>query len=169
MVLDQFKSSALARRTDDLATAAIASVSHLERILINCLVNQNEVASELMPLLAQLDGWRKLPSGPLLDAMLRAWQNGEELRFSTIEPRLDAADKDLLSQMLLDEEVYRESQTRDQAIACLQKLDLIQIADFRRDLKRRVREAELKGDLDEAMRLSEQLRQIDAQRLGHPT
>ncbi|MCW5962810.1 MAG: DNA primase [Bryobacterales bacterium] len=162
MVLDQFKTAALARRKEDLSAGTAPSSGHLEHILISCLVNLPEVANELLPFLAQLDGWRKLPSAPVMDAMIRAHQNGEPLRFGTIEPRLDAADKDILSSMLLDEEVHKESHTRDQAIACLKKLDLIQIADFRREIKRRVREAEQQGNLEEAFRLAEQLIQLDA-------
>lgn len=165
MVLDQFRQAALARRHEDLGHAATAEAGHLEHILVSCLVNQPEVAREILPYLAQLDGWKKLPSAPVMEAMLRAWQNGEELRYATIEPRLAAADKDILSRMLLDEEVHKEAQTRDQAIACLRKLDLIQFSDFRRDIKRRVREAEQNGDMEEAMRLSRQLMELDAQRV----
>ncbi len=164
MVLQKFRSAAIARKEEDFRTSAPAA-SHLEHILISCLVNLPDVAAEILPFLAKLDGWRKLPSAPVLDAMLRVWQAGEPLRFSTIEPRLATTDKDILSRMLLDEEAHKESHTRDQAIACLQKLDLIQIADFRRELKRRVREAEQGGNFEEALRLSEELMQLDAQRL----
>lgn len=166
MVLEQFKTSAVARREETLATDG-QSTDHLERLLLLCLVNQPEVAQEVLPYLEQLQGWRKRPSAALFDAVLRAWRNGEPLSYGTIEPRLDAQGKNLFSQLLLDDEVYRESQTRDQAIACLQKLDLIQMEDFRRELKRRIREADLAGNLEEAVRLSGELMQADAQRLSH--
>ncbi|MCU0226925.1 MAG: DNA primase [Bryobacterales bacterium] len=163
MVLDKFRSAAVARKDGPLRVEA-PQASHLEHILISCLVNLPEVAAEILPFLNGLDGWRKLPSAPVLDAILRAWKAGEDLRFGFIEPRLAEADKDILSRMLLDEEVHKESHTRDQAIACLRKLDLIQIADFRRELKRRVREAEQQGDFEEALRLSHELTTLDAQR-----
>jgi DNA primase len=165
LVLEHFRKAALSRKQETIRKSEGAVISHLERILISSLIGQPNLAEELMPLLAQLDGWRKLPAAGVLEAMLRVWQQQEPLSFQTIEPRLEDAEKDLLRQLLLDEEVYRESQTREQAIACLQKLDLIQIAEFRRDLKRRVREAELRGNLDEAIQLSQQLVDIDVQRL----
>jgi hypothetical protein len=93
--------------------------------------------------------------------MLKAYRSGEALRFSSIEARLDDAAKSMLTEVLLDEEIYKESQNRDQAIACLQKLDLIQFTEFRRELKRRIREAELSGDLENALKLNHQLAQLD--------
>jgi DNA primase len=166
MVLEQFKHSAVTRKEERLQDNGTGA-GHLERLLLHCIINQPEVAQEVVPYLTQLQGWRRLPSASLFDAILRTWQNGEPLSWATIEPRLDADGKHLFSQLLLDDDVYKESHTRDQAIACLQKLDLIQMDEFRRELKRRVREAEIAGNLEEALRLSQELMQLDAQRLRH--
>jgi DNA primase len=164
LVLDRFRKAAVTRKQDDLRDEQTAAILPLERILISSLVNQPDLANELMPLLPQIDSWRKLPAASVLEAMIRVWQQNEPLNFHQIEPRLQEADKDLLRRILLDEEVYQASQTREQALACLQKLDLIQITDFRRDLKRRIREAELGGDFEEAILLAQQLNEIDSQR-----
>jgi DNA primase len=165
MVLDEFKASAVKRGSDHLA-APVSSAGHLERLLISCLINQPDVASELLDLLGQLEGWKKLSTAPIFDAMLRSHRAGEAIRFGTVAARLDESAKAVLKEILLDEEVYKESQHRDQAIACLQELDLIQFADFRRELKRRIREAELAGDLEAAQRLFEELTHLDANQVG---
>ena len=167
MVLEQFKTSAVSRKEDHLEQAGPSDIGHLERLLLHCIVNQPEVGQEVVPYLAQLQGWRKLSSAAIFEAILRAWENGEPFRYANIEPRLNDDAKHLFGKLLMDDEPYKESHTRDQAIACLHKLDLIQMTDFRRDLKRRVREAEIAGNLEEALRLSQELSQLDAQRLSH--
>jgi DNA primase len=165
MVLDEFKASAARRGSDHLAPPAM-NAGHLERLLISCCLNQPEVAAEVLEILGQLEGWKRFPTAPIFDAMLRAYRGGEPVRFSSIEGRLDAEAKNVLAEVLLDEEIYKESQNRDQAIACLQKLDLIQFTEYRRELKRRIREAELSGDLEAALQLNQQLAQLEAHPAG---
>lgn len=165
MVLDEFKASATRRASDHLA-APSSNAGHLERLLISCLLNQPEVVPEILDILSQLEGWKRFPTASIFDAMLKVYRSGEALRFNSIEARLDDNAKSVLTEVLLDEEIYKESQNRDQAMACLQKLDLIQFAEFRRELKRRIREAELSGDLDSALRLNGQLAQLDANPTG---
>src|SRR5690606_16723326 len=121
MVLDEFKASATRRASEHLA-APPSNAGHLERLLISCLLNQPEVATEVLDILGQLEGWKRFPTAPIFDAMLKAYRGGEALRFSSIEARLDDTAKSMLTEVLLDEEIYKESQNRDQAIACLQKL-----------------------------------------------
>jgi DNA primase len=165
MVLDEFKASATRRGSDHIA-AAPTNAGHLERLLISCCLNQPEIATEVLQILEQLEGWKRFPTAPIFDAMLRVFRGGEPVRFSNIEARLDPEAKSVLAEVLLDEEVYKESQNRDQAIACLQKLDLIQFAEYRRELKKRIREAELSGDLEAALQLNQQLGQLDANPAG---
>lgn len=165
MVLDEFKASATRRASEHLAAPA-SNAGHLERLLIGCLLNQPEASAEILEILGQLEGWKRLPTAPIFDAMLKVHRAGEPLRFSSIEARLDENARGMLTEVLLDEEIYKESQNRDQAIACLQKLDLIQFSEFRRELKRRIREAELSGDLETALTLARQLAQLDAGQTG---
>ncbi|MDZ7639885.1 MAG: DNA primase [Bryobacterales bacterium] len=165
MVLDEFKASATRRGNDHLA-APSSNAGHLERLLISCLLNLPEVAAEVLEILEKLDGWKRFPTAPIFEAMINVHRGGEPLRFSSIDARLDGDAKSVLTEVLLDEEKYKESRNRDQAIACLQKLDLIQFADFRRELKRRIREVELSGDLEGAMKLARQLAQLDVNPAG---
>ncbi len=165
MVLDEFKALAT-KRVNTPLTAAPSAAGHLERLLIGCLINRPEGAAEVLDLLDRLDGWKRFPAAPIFDAMLRVHRSGEALNFSRIEARLDEDAKSMLASVLLDEEIYKESQNRDQAIACLEKLDLIQFTEFRRELKRRIREAELAGDLEGALKLTDQLAQLDTNPAG---
>lgn len=165
MVLDEFKASAT-RRTSDHLAAPPSNAGHLERLLIRCLLNQPEGAAEILDILGKLDGWKRFPTASIFDAMLKVHRSGEALRFHNIEARLDGQAKSILTEVLLDEEINQESQNRDQAFACLQKLDLIQFTEFRRELKRRIREAELSGDLEGALNLNRQLAQLDANPAG---
>ncbi|MCZ2154164.1 MAG: DNA primase [Bryobacterales bacterium] len=161
MVLDEFKALATKRANTALSAPQVAA-GHLERLLIGCLINRPDDAAEVLDLLGRLEGWRRLPAAAIFDAMLKVHRSGETLKFSNIEARLDDEAKSMLTSVLLDEEIYKESQNRDQAIACLEKLDLIQFTEFRRELKRRIREAELAGDLEGALRLNDQLARLDS-------
>ena len=81
----------------------------------------------------------------------------EAFRFSDLEGRLSDADRDLLSSAVFADEILEEEKAAEQAMACLRSLKSQDPRSEAAALRARIKAAERQGDLQEAMRLAQEL------------
>jgi thioredoxin-like negative regulator of GroEL len=90
-------------------------------------------------------------------ALFALHTDSTEFRLSDLEGRLSDADRDLLSSVVFADEVLEEEKATEQALACLRSLKAQDPKSEVAALRARIKTAERDGNLDEVMRLAQEL------------
>jgi DNA primase len=134
--------------------------SMTERILLRSLLADPEVREALVERLRESAAARRFLSWPVIQAVLDVSDAGEAVTFATVDARLTVeTHKGLLSTVVFadsSEEVF----TREQAIRYLSVLESDDAKLRMEDLRLRLKQAERAGNLDEAIRLTGELTQV---------
>jgi DNA primase len=166
MVLDEFRRAAAERRAPRPAIREDASLDANEVLLLHAMVGNAEARDQLLPVLRQLTVVQRYRTWPIIEAAMRLAEAGEPVSFASLAPRLADPERTLLSLLLLDdqERAGRNAVTTDQAVACVHTLARMERESHRVELKNRIREAERNGDMQEALRASQELVEMDRPR-----
>ncbi len=139
-----------------------------EKLLLDALLRSAEARAEVLPALRDLEAIERFKTRGIFEALFAAAASGDVLTFSSLDGRLGDGDKDLLSRLLLADEMSEDPVREDQDnVALEQARDCMRaIARQERELRRshlkaEIQAAERGGDLAEALRLSGQLRQME--------
>jgi DNA primase len=166
LVLEQFRKSG-ATRSEPAPRDKVSAVPAIERLLLNALLKSEDARREIWPggeqaadeLLRQSS--KKFATRNIFDALFAATTAGDMLTFSNLEARLGDADKDLLSRLVFADESSEESLAADQVRDCMRVLERQDQELRRSSLKARVQAAERSGNLTEALRLSQELHDLE--------
>lgn len=159
MVLDAFKKAALDRRQQEMKVAPTPLVP-AERILIKALMHHPEVRGTVVPRMLALHNLEQLRSKVLLRTIASLWELQPDFRYADLEPRLEANDVALLSEVVFADEIPEagdEEAARANAVASLQTLESEGRTARLDSLRQQVRQAQQKGDMQQALVLLEQL------------
>ena len=160
LVLDQFKRAAGERKAGVPTPRQQPKtvVPALERILLNAVLSSATARAEV---LAKLDGnlMHGFVTREIWEVMGRENAGNGTLRFQELEGRLSESARALLHEISAADEIQDEEECLKQARECLKRL--------RQDLRKRgidelrasVKMAERAGNMEEAMRLMQQLMQ----------
>ncbi len=154
MVLDSFRKSVAERKEQPLERPRIA-LRPDERVLLNAVLNGSaEIVSELREIqtVEQLASRRIFQSVFALDAA------GERLSFEALNARLDDADRNLLADAVLREDVETVAEEVSAAINSLRRSESNQ---QRAQLKARIKESERAGRWEEALQLMAELQRLE--------
>jgi hypothetical protein len=161
-MLDQFRKSAGDRSMPKaIEVKPERQLPDLERVLIRLVLHHPSVVPEYMDQLQALEG---VASKKILDAALHLIDADGKLDFSALQGRLTEADANLLAALFSSDTEDVERTHEDPAAqlrACLEQLEADHLEKRRKALRMEVREAELRGDLAEAMRLMEMERSLE--------
>lgn len=159
MVLEEFRKAAAERRAPKRDIREEEGLDPNEVILLHALIGNAEAREQILPVLKQLAVIKKYRTWPVFEALFRLLEGGEAVSFASLEPRLGEPAKTLLSAVLLDdqERVGRSEVTVDQAVACVHALARTEKEAQREELRSRIRQAERAGNLEEALRASQEL------------
>jgi len=113
----------------------------------------------VIPELIGLAALDRFVSRNVFQALFAMHSDGGVFRFSDLEGRLSDADRDLLSATVFADEVLEEEKAAEQALACLRSLKSQDPRSEAAALRARIKAAEREGNLQEAMRLAQQLDQ----------
>jgi thioredoxin-like negative regulator of GroEL len=113
----------------------------------------------VIPELSALSALDKFISRNVFQALFAIHSDGGPFRFSDLEGRLGDADRDLLSSAVFADEVLEEEKAAEQAMACLRSLKSQDPRSEVAALRARIKAAERQGDMQEAMRLAQELDQ----------
>lgn len=147
-----------------------------ERVLLHGLLHSADGREEALPRLAEFlarPGSERVASRAILTALV---QLGSAFTYESLQDLLTERDKSLLATLVFADESSRITGTAEdnavaQVLECLDRLeqDLDRLAIDQ--LKARIRAAEESGNIDEALRLSEELQRLtrrDARRRSRP-
>jgi hypothetical protein len=116
------------------------------------------VSEEVVRQIRSIETLSRLPSRRVFQAAFALVEAGSPVGFDAVHARLEAADRDLLVQAVLegDEQVSREAVAA--AVESMRRSE----GRYQRDqLKARIKEYERAGNLEEALRLAAELEEMD--------
>ena len=132
-----------------------------EKGLLQVLLSGEHGSKELIGGLETVHVLERVATRRIYQAIRALHAGGEEVTFDAVNARLEPGDQVLLAEALLSEEA--EYHQRDAAYGrhCFESLRRSDEQLQREELKARVKQAERAGNLEEALRLAEELRQIE--------
>lgn len=153
LVRDHFSKGAAERSTAPRRPA----IPPAERLLLNALLASQTAREQTVPELAGLAAVERFVSRNILQALFALHAGGGPFRFADLEGRLSDADRDLLSAAIFADEVLEEEKAAEQAVACLRSLKSQDPRSEAAALRARIKAAEREGNLQEALRLAQEL------------
>ncbi len=136
-----------------------AEMPPTERLLLHSLLASEVARTQVIPELSALGAVDRFVSRNVFQALFTMHSDGGTFRFSDLEGRLSEADRDLLSSAVFADEVLEEEKAAEQAMACLRSLKSQDPRSEAAALRARIKAAERQGDLQEAIRLAQELDQ----------
>lgn len=134
-----------------------AAIPPAERLLLNALLASAAARAQTIPELSGLAAIDRFVSRNVFQALFAMHSDGATFRFSDLEGRLSEADRDLLSAAIFADEVLEEEKAAEQAVACLRSLKSQDPRSEAAALRARIKAAEREGNLQEALRLAQEL------------
>src|SRR3984957_6677051 len=132
-------------------------VPPIERLLLHSLLASGAARSLTIPELRDLAAIDRFVARNVFKALFAMHSDGAPFRFADLEGRLSEADRDLLSSVVFADEILEEEKAAEQAMACLRSLKSQDPRSEAATLRARIKAAERQGDLQEAMRLAQEL------------
>lgn len=169
-MLEQFRKAAADRTQPKAIEVKIErQLPDLERVLIRLVVHHPQVAASYLDTILGLESLRGMESHRILEAALKQIEDRGQLDFSQLQNELGESDAHLLAALFASDTEDVERTHDDPAAqlrACLDKLERDHREKQRKQLRQQVREAEMRGDLAEAMRLMEKEKEMARQSGG---
>ena len=157
MVLDSFR-KAVAERQERPFERPKIEIRPDERVLLNAVLSGPEMSGEIIPELRSIDAMDRLSSRRIFHAMFALEAAGEPLTFDQVNARLEEADRNLLAEAVLREDVEF---SREEVLAAVESMRRSEAQNQRGQLKTRIKEAERGGRWEEALRLMEELNRLE--------
>jgi DNA primase len=153
LILDQFRKAATDRKSA-APSRPREVLPDVEKILLDALIRSEAARQEILPQLAESALVERLTGQRIFHALLNAAPDGAGFDFSHFENQLTEPEKILLHDAISSDGIEEEQVLLTQATACLAKLEQAQIREEIQELRRRVQEAERQGSIEEAIRLT---------------
>ena len=147
-ILDQLKRTAMPATAQTRVSSSSWSAN--EQILIRCLLEEPNAAPVLAGL-QEMESFRNLPSYGVLQSILSLSVDGD-LRYESLEARLSESDRRLLAVVMFADKA-EEGNALQQLRACIESLEAAEAARKHGEIRRRVKELEKEGRLEEALQL----------------
>jgi DNA primase len=142
-----------------------------ERLLLNSLLGSEAAREAVVPQLREMIVVERFVTKNVFRALFAIHMDNAAdrtgFRFSDLEGRLSEADRDLLSTVLFADEVLEEEKAAEQALACLRSLKEQDPKSEVAALRTRIKAAERDGNLEEVMRLAEELDRRSRRETSH--
>jgi DNA primase len=139
-------------------------VPPIERLLLHSLMASEAARSRAIPELRDLPPVDRFVARNVFKALFAMHSDGAPFRLADLEGRLSDADRDLLSSVVFADEILEEEKAAEQALACLRSLKSQDPQAELAALRAQVKAAERAGNIQEALRLTARVTQIDEQR-----
>jgi DNA primase len=153
LVRDHFSTGQKERRLVEQGPRVPAN----EKLLLNSLLSSETARLRVIPELQVMAAVDRFVMRNVFKAIFTVYEDQHSFRFSDLEGRLDDADRNLLSHVVFADEGMEESTALEQAVACLHSLKAEDPKAEVADLRVRIQSAEREGNMQEAIRLMEEL------------
>ena len=159
-VVRKERKSVITRRDKEIAPVRAEPLRADEKILLNLLLSDAEARQELIPELEALPAVEQFATRRIFKALFALHANGR-VTFEELHARLEEGDQELLASAVLRDETDSSVVSLSLGEECLRSLQRTSLRTEVAALKARVREAERAGDLREALRLTEELHNLE--------
>lgn len=159
LVLENFRKAAMDRR-DKQVVPVREPLRADEKILLNLLISDAEARQELIPELEQLPALEQFVTRRIFKALFTL-HTGGIVTYEEVHARLDEKDQELLASAVLRDETDGSASSLSLGVECLRSLQRSSLKTQVAELKGRVKEAERAGNLREALRLAEELHDLE--------
>ncbi|MFN7938081.1 MAG: DNA primase [Bryobacteraceae bacterium] len=159
MLLEQFKKAAADKRQETIEVKSLG-VRSVEKILLSALILHPELRGGIVPQLEGNAAVGEFRTRAIFEAVLNLYHLNPEFHFEDLEGRLSDADQTLLSRLVFADELQEagSAETVEANVqSCLKVLDQELKVVRHADLRRRIREAEQRGDMNTALQLMQEL------------
>jgi DNA primase len=156
MVLESFRKSA-ADRQEKYIELPPTTVRPDERGLINVLLSNTEGCDQLVEDLMRVETLDRLDTRRILQAIIAVHAAGGRVTFDAVSARLEDNDRRILAEMLFAEDPAVEEFGIEWGRKCIVRLLDTDERQRHLQLKARINELERTGQLDEAMRVMQEL------------
>jgi DNA primase len=153
LVRDYFSQGA----TDRRPVRRGPEIPAVERLLLHSLLASEAARTEAIPQLRDLAAVDRFVTRNVFKALLSMHFDAAPFRFADLEGRLADADRDLLSSVVFADEGLEEDQAAEQALACVRSLKSQDPKSEAAAIRAQIKAAERQGNLQEAMRLAQEL------------
>jgi DNA primase len=164
MVLDTFRRSA-AGRSDNLIELPKSEIRADERGLINVILSGAEGREQLIEELSEME-LDALDTRKILQAAISVHASGAAVTFDSVSSRLEDNDRRMLAEMAFADDPAVEEFGMEWGVKCLARLKETAARQRATQLKGRINEAERAGNLEEAMRLMQELSRLQRSNSG---
>src|SRR5713226_2669159 len=128
-----------------------------ERLLLNSLLASATAREAVIPELRDMPVVERFVTKNIFKALFAMHADGAAFRFGDLEGRLADTDRDLLSSVIFADEVLEEEKASEQGIACLRSLKAQDPKSEVAALRAQIKTLEREGNIEEAIRLAEEL------------
>lgn len=142
-------------------SAHTTSVHPNEKLLIACLLASHEARMAIREYLRHANVTSILELKEVFEAVLEADDGTEQFSTERVFERLDDRGRKILTELSFTDLGVNENDAPQQALHCLEELERIGLSKRRDALKKQIREAEQSGNLEEAIRLMNELTRLE--------
>lgn len=160
LVLENFRKAAMDRRDKKVAPAR-EPLRADEKILLNLLMSNDEARRELIPRLETLAPLEQFTTRRIFRALFSLEASGGPVTYENLHARLEENDQEILASAVLQDETDETVVSLQLGAECVRSLERSGLRTRVAALKARVKEAERAGNLPEALRLAEELHQLE--------
>jgi DNA primase len=160
LLLEEVRKAPVERTPQASAKVLRTKLPANERILLYTILKSAEAADSVLPQLRER-GLAGFVARPVFEAVLASAVQGG-LSLDEVEGRLDGADRALLHEVVFADEVMDGMSDVERAQACLAALSERDIEARVADIRRKIKDAERSGDLEQALRWTRELQKIRA-------
>ncbi len=158
VVLESFRRT-IGDRQEKTIERPKESVRADEKGLIHVLLSDVEGRSSLLAELENVEILARIPTRRIYQAIRAVYASSANVTFDAVNARLEESDRPLLAEVLFSEEV--EGHDVEYGNRCLESLRRSDGQLRRTELKAQVKQAERAGDVREALRLAQELAELE--------
>lgn len=159
LLLEQFRRAAGGRGEERIEIPAL-SVPPAEKMLLELLLHSGEVRESVFPVLGNYPQLLRSAGREIWECLLR-FPDAESFQWEELEKSLRPESRTLLAAMAFADHLHTETNMVEQATACLAQLGAGNRKDRISELKQRVRDAEQRGEIMEALEIAEELNRLE--------
>jgi len=159
LLLEQFRRAAGGRGDERIEMPAL-EVSPAERMLLELFLHSREVREHVFPRLGEYPQLLQSAGREIWEALL-ALPDAASFHWEQMEQKLSPASRTLMAAMAFADHLQSEQNLVEQASACLTQLSAGNRKGQIIEMKRRIREADQRGAIMEALQIAEELHKLE--------
>jgi DNA primase len=157
LVRDQFRQAGVTAEAVKRAVNISSSLPPNERLLLSCMLHNDDARVAVLHYLQQSGLAATLQLKNVFQTMLALESAGTAFSAGALFEKLEDRDQRIVSEFIFQPFTASPEESASQAISCLRALEETNSHRAQLELRRKIKEAEASGDINEALRLASEL------------